>query len=100
MAAVEAFGVVAISIMVASYALEKRSPIYIATFALGCALAAGYAYLLESYPFFVAEILWAGIAVARFRRVTLGTRRESELHAGGKRSKHSKGKDRFMHQFL
>ena len=50
---IEIFGMVAISIMVASYAFEKLSPIFIATFSLGCALAAVYAYLLESYPFFL-----------------------------------------------
>jgi len=66
-AMIEIFGMVAISIMVASYAFEKLSPIFIATFSLGCALAAVYAYLLESYPFFFAEIIWSGVAFGRFR---------------------------------
>ena len=71
MDAVEIFGTVAISIMVVSYALEKRRPIFVATFALGCCLAAGYAYLLESYPFVIAETLWAGVAAARYRTEVL-----------------------------
>ena len=38
--ATEAVGVTAISIMVSSYALERRHRIFIAIFAAGCALAA------------------------------------------------------------
>lgn len=53
--------------MVASYALEKRGPGFIAVFAFGCALAALYAYLIGSYPFLVAEGLWCLIALKRWR---------------------------------
>ena len=64
---VNALGIVAITIMVTSYALEKRAPVFIATFALGCALAAVYAYFLNSYPFLIAESIWAVIAIGRWR---------------------------------
>ena len=66
MQAVEILGIVAIITMVGSYALEQRAPIYIATFAFGCALAAIYAYLIQSYPFLVAEGLWSIIAARRW----------------------------------
>jgi len=66
--AVETLGIVAITIMVTSYALENRAPFYIASFALGCALAAIYAYFLGSYPFLIAEGIWAVIAVHRWRK--------------------------------
>jgi hypothetical protein len=65
--AVETLGIIAITIMVTSYALETRSPFYIAAFALGCALAAIYAYFLRSYPFLIAETIWAVIAFRRWR---------------------------------
>ncbi len=65
--AVELLGIIAVIIMVTSYALEKRAPIYIAVFAFGCALAAAYAYLLGSIPFLVAEGIWAFIAFNRWR---------------------------------
>ena len=65
---VELLGIVAIAIMVISYALERHSVIFIATFALGCVLAAVYAYLIGSYPFLIAEGIWAFIAFARWRR--------------------------------
>lgn len=62
----EALGIVAITIMVGSYALEKKSPTFILSFAVGCALAALYAFLIKSYPFLVAEGLWAIIAARRW----------------------------------
>ena len=65
--AIETLGIVAITIMVASYALEKRAAIYIAIFAFGCVLAAIYAYFLDSYPFLIAESIWAIIAIRRWR---------------------------------
>jgi len=68
MAAIELLGIVAISIMVVSYALERRGRIYIAIFALGCALAAIYAFYIHSYPFLIAEGLWSVIAIQRWRQ--------------------------------
>jgi hypothetical protein len=66
MTSTEALGLFAITIMVASYALEKRGHFFIATFAVGCALAAFYAYLIESYPFLIAEGIWSLIAARRW----------------------------------
>ncbi len=66
MTPVETLGIVAIVIMVGSYALEKRGPVFIASFAVGCALAASYAFLIGSYPFLIAEGLWAIIAARRW----------------------------------
>lgn len=65
---VEILGIVAIIIMVGSYALEERSTFFVATFALGCALAALYAFLIASYPFLVAESLWCVIAYFRWKK--------------------------------
>ena len=47
---------------------EKRDPIFVAVFSFGCALAAFYAYLIQSYPFLIAEGTWAVIAFRRWRR--------------------------------
>ena len=70
MPGIEILGIVAIVIMVASYALEKRHPIYVAIFAVGCAMAAVYAYLISSYPFLAAESVWSVIAFTRWRAAT------------------------------
>lgn len=66
-AGVELLGIIAVFIMVSSYALEKRDPIFIAIFSFGCAMAATYALLLGSVPFLVAEGIWAVIAFQRWR---------------------------------
>lgn len=66
MQGIEILGIIAVTIMVSSYALEKRNPIFIAIFAGGCALAALYAFLIASYPFLVAEGIWAVIAARRW----------------------------------
>ena len=63
---IEVLGIVAIAIMVISYALEKHSTFFIMTFAIGCALAAVYAYLIASYPFLIAEGVWSVIAFRRW----------------------------------
>ncbi|MEX3008411.1 hypothetical protein [Hoeflea sp. TYP-13] len=62
----ESLGLIAIIIMVGAYALEDRSSVFIAIFAFGCALAAFYAFLIGSYPFLIAEGIWAVIAARRW----------------------------------
>lgn len=64
---VELLGLVAVAIMVISYALERRHHLFVVTFAAGCALAAAYAYLIGSYPFLLAEGLWLLVALRRWR---------------------------------
>lgn len=66
MSPTELLGLVAIVIMVGSYALEKRARIFIAIFAFGCVLAAIYAFLIQSYPFLIAEGVWSVIAARRW----------------------------------
>ena len=65
---IEILGIIAIIIMVGAYALEDRHSGFIILFAGGCALAAFYAYLINSYPFLIAESLWAVIAFQRWRK--------------------------------
>lgn len=62
-------GLVAVIIMVGAYAFESRHSIYILIFAFGCALAAIYAWLIGSIPFFIAEGIWSLIALWRWHRI-------------------------------
>ena len=64
---VEILGIVAIATMVTCYALERRGTFFIAAFAAGCSLAAVYAYLIDSYPFLIAEGIWAVVPRAAGR---------------------------------
>lgn len=64
----ELIGITAVATMVCSYALEYRHPAYIGVFAAACWVAAFYAYLIEAFPFVIAEGLWGLIALRRWRR--------------------------------
>jgi hypothetical protein len=56
--------------MVVCYALEARSPWFILGFAVACALASLYGFLQGAWPFGLAEAVWAGVAVRRWRLAT------------------------------
>ena len=63
----ECLGIAAIIIMVGAYALEAQHRHWIAVFSAGCVLAAVYALLIRSYPFMLAEGLWAVISFRRWQ---------------------------------
>jgi hypothetical protein len=64
-----AFGGAAVTFMVAMYALEGRANGFILAFACGCLLSSAYAFLAGVWPFGVVEVIWAAVAVQRYRRV-------------------------------
>ncbi|MEM7099720.1 MAG: hypothetical protein AAF541_15745 [Pseudomonadota bacterium] len=66
---IEIFGLIAIAFMVLFYALERLHPIYVFLFAMSCLASAVYAYLISSYPFFIAETIWAAVALQRWFRL-------------------------------
>jgi hypothetical protein len=63
------FGLVAVTAMVVSYALEARSHWYVFIFAMACAAASVYAILIRSWPFAAVEGIWSVIALRRWLRV-------------------------------
>jgi len=74
---VELIGVLAVSSMVVTYALEQRSHFFVLGFALSCAAASFYAVLIHSFPFAAAEGIWAVIALRRWTRVRASRRVQS-----------------------
>ncbi len=60
------FGLFAVTAMVVTYALEKRSHWFILAFAVACALGSVYGFLQGAWPFGVVEIVWAVIAARRW----------------------------------
>lgn len=64
---IEIFGLIAVCAMVIFYAIEDRSPTMTLAFALSCACAAIYAFAIGSYPFMLAEGIWAVIALRKWR---------------------------------
>ena len=60
------YGVVALSFMMAMYALEHRHRCYVAAFALGCVLSSIYGFASGAWPFGVVELIWSAIAMRRY----------------------------------
>jgi hypothetical protein len=63
---VTTFGIIALTFMMAMYALEHRANAYVAGFAAGCALSSGYGFLSGAWPFGVVEAIWCLVAVRRY----------------------------------
>ena len=64
---VTAFGVVAVSLMMAAYAAEGRDRRFVLVFAVACLLSSAYGFLAGAWPFGVVEIIWAGVAIHRYQ---------------------------------
>ena len=62
-----AFGATAVTFMVLMYGLENRHPRFILAFACGCVLSSAYGFLAGTWPFGVAEAIWALVALNRYR---------------------------------
>ena len=60
------FGLLAVSMMLACYALEARSPWFVLGFAFACALGSAYGFLQGAWPFGVVEAIWAMVALRRW----------------------------------
>jgi hypothetical protein len=60
------FGLFAVSTMLVTYALEKRSPWFILAFAGSCLLASAYGFLQGAWPFGAVEAIWSVVAARRW----------------------------------
>lgn len=77
--AVTVFGVMALSFMMAMYALEGRGRRFVLLFAMGCLLSSAYGFLSGAWPFGIVEAAWAGIAAQRYRAAGAGPGAPSPL---------------------
>jgi hypothetical protein len=66
------FGLFAVTAMLVTYALERRSPWFILAFALSCGLGSAYGFLLGSWPFGLVEAVWSLVALRRWTLTRLG----------------------------
>jgi hypothetical protein len=60
------FGLFAVTAMLVTYALEKRSPWFILGFAASCVLGSVYGFLQGAWPFGLVEGIWATVAARRW----------------------------------
>ena len=65
------FGLCAVTAMLLSYAMEKRSPWFILAFAASCLLGSAYGFLQGAWPFGIVEAIWAAVAFQRWRGARL-----------------------------
>jgi hypothetical protein len=72
MKALTIFGLFAVTAMLVSYAMEKRSHWFILAFAGSCALGSAYGFLQGAWPFGVVEAIWAVVALQRWRKAAAG----------------------------
>jgi hypothetical protein len=70
--ALTGFGLLAVTAMLVTYALEARSRLFILAFAGACALGSIYGFLQGAWPFGIVEAIWAGVAVWRFGQTPSG----------------------------
>jgi len=60
------FGAVAVTVMMVSYALERRSAWWLLVFVFACAASSTYGWLIGAWPFGVVEAVWALVALRRW----------------------------------
>ncbi len=68
------YGVAVLTFMMLMYALERRGEVFVLAFAGGCVLSSSYGFLAGTWPFGVVELVWAGIALHRYRVLRLEAR--------------------------
>ena len=61
-----AYGLLAVSAMLVTYAMESRSAWVILAFAGACLLGSSYGFLQGAWPCVVVEAVWAAVAARRF----------------------------------
>lgn len=60
------FGLIAVTLMLVFYALEKRSRWYTLAFAAACVLGSVYGFLQGAWPFGLVEAVWSLVAIRRW----------------------------------
>jgi presenilin-like A22 family membrane protease len=68
MSGLSLFGLVAVTAMVVTYALEDRSHWFVLAFAAACIAGSVYGFLQGAWPFGLVEAMWSAIALRRWLR--------------------------------
>ena len=77
-----AYGVIALTFMMAMYAFEQRHRNFVLAFAAGCALSSSYGFLSGAWPFGVVEGIWTIIAVRRWATISSASELASRVGLG------------------
>jgi hypothetical protein len=71
MNALTLFGLIAVTAMLVTYALEARSPWWTLAFAGSCLLGSTYGFLQGAWPFGLVEGVWAAVAARKWWRLRI-----------------------------
>jgi len=74
-----AFGLLAVTLMLVCYALERQSHWYVLGFAGACVLGSVYGFAQGAWPFGLVEAVWAAVALRRWQ---LARPRTSDVDLG------------------
>jgi hypothetical protein len=66
MNSLSAFGLVAVTLMLAFYAVEDKSPWFTLAFACACWMGSAYGFLQGAWPFGIVECIWGIVAVGKW----------------------------------
>ena len=66
-----AFGLLAVGLMLIFYALEERSPMFVAAFAGSCLMASVYGFVQGAWPFGLVEGVWSLVAIRRWKKARI-----------------------------
>lgn len=72
MNALTSLGLFAVTAMLVTYALERRSRLFTLGFAGACVLGSIYGFLQGAWPFGIVEAIWAAVAVCRWYQTPSG----------------------------
>jgi hypothetical protein len=62
------FGLLAVTLMLVFYALEKRTHWFVLAFSCSCVLASAYGFLQGAWPFGLVVGVWSVVALRRWWR--------------------------------
>ena len=68
------YGVLALTFMMAMYALEGRHRRFVLAFGCGCLLASSYGFASGAWPFGAVEAIWSVVAIRRYQHEARGPR--------------------------
>lgn len=63
------FGLLAVTAMLVTYAMESRSHWFVLLFAVSCGLGSTYGFLQGAWPFGLVEAIWAVVAFRRWMKL-------------------------------
>lgn len=73
------FGLLAVTLMLLTYALEARSAWFTLAFAAACALGSFYGFLQGAWPFGLVESVWTLVALVKWRSRVTRQRQTTEV---------------------